>query len=99
MAQPLLLLQLVRGRRVDAGWTGTLTVGTAAAFFAASTFMLAELHWVALATLLLVPLAAGCRCSPNARTRLRLVLLALICVCVASATVLAAWLATRSPVP
>ena len=94
----LLLLQLVLGRGLAAGWTGTLTVGAAAALFAAATFVLAELRWFALVTLLLVPAVAGLPLYAGRAPRLRVVLLGLTCVLVASATILAAWLATRSSV-
>jgi hypothetical protein len=95
-AGALMLLQFAFGRPIAAGWTGTLTVGSAAALFAAATFVLAELPWTALVTLLAVPLVAQAPLFVQRSPRQRLVLLGGLCVLVASATILAAWLATRS---
>ena len=94
----LMLLQLIRGRALTPGWTGTLTVGVAAALFGTSTLVLSKLPWFALALLLLVPLAANVPLYVGRTPRLRLVLLGLTCVAVATIPILAAWLATRFPV-
>jgi hypothetical protein len=95
----LLLLQFVLARPIAPGWTGVLTVGSAASLFAAATFVLAELPWTALVTLPVVPLVAGLPLLARRPLRQRLVLLGVLCVLAASATVLAAWLATRSVAP
>jgi hypothetical protein len=96
-AGALLLLQFTRGRALVPGWTGTLTVGLAAALFAAATLVLAEARWYALALLLLVPMAAALPIFGQHALRQRLLRLVPSCVVVAAAAILAAWLATRFP--
>jgi hypothetical protein len=94
-AGALLSWQFATGRATPAGWTLSLTAGTAAALFAASTFMLAELPWTALALLLLVPLVAALPLFATRPVRTRIALAAVSCVLAAVPAVLAAWLATR----
>ncbi len=53
----LLLVQAIRGRTLAAGATLTVSVGTALGLVASGAFMLAELTWMALPVLALVPLA------------------------------------------
>jgi len=53
-----LLVQMIRGRTAAAGATLTLVVGATLGLVAGGAFMLAELPWVALPALALVPLAA-----------------------------------------
>jgi hypothetical protein len=91
----MLLLQFALGRAVAPGFIGTLTTGLGAALFTAATFVLAQLPWYAMPLLLLVPLAANLDFVPERSPRVRLVVTAAVTLAVASATVLAAWLATR----
>jgi hypothetical protein len=53
----LLLVQMIRGRSAAAGATLTVAVGTTLGLVAGGAFMLAELPWIALPVLALVPLA------------------------------------------
>ncbi len=94
----LLLLQFVRASALPAGFTGALTTGSAAALFAAGTFMLAELRWPALALLLLVPVVAGLPLFADRAPRLRTALLGLCAGAAALAPIAAAWLATGASV-
>lgn len=94
-AGALLSWQFATGRATLAGWTLTLTAGTAAALFAASTFVLAELPWHALPLLLLVPLVAALPLFADRPVRTRIALATISCVLAAAPAVLAAWLATR----
>lgn len=90
----LLALQFVLGRALVPGFTGALTAGMAAAYFAAGTFMLAELRWTALALLLAVPLVAALPIAPQRAPRLRAVLLAAAAGLAALAPIASAWLAS-----
>lgn len=92
----LMLLQLGLGRALAPGFTGTLSAGLAAALFAAATFVLAELPWYALPLLLAVPAVAGLPLFAGRPLRWRVVALGILSLLVASATILAAWLATRA---
>jgi hypothetical protein len=94
-AGALLLWQFIGGRATPAGWTLTLSAGTAAALFASVTFVLAELPWPALPLLLLVPVVAALPLFADRPARARIALRAVSCVLAAAPTVLAAWLATR----
>jgi hypothetical protein len=95
-AGALLLWQFITGRATPAGWTLTLSAGTAAALFAAVTFVLAELPWPALPLLLLVPLVAALPLFADRPPRTRIALVAIGCVLAAAPAVLATWLATRT---
>lgn len=53
-----LLVQMIAGRRIDAGLTFCLTAGVLGALIAAAAAMLAGLRWVELAILAAVPIAA-----------------------------------------
>ncbi len=94
-AGALLLWQFITGRATPAGWTLTVSAGTAAALFAATTFVLAELPWPALPLLLLVPLVAALPQFADRPVRTRVVLVAISSVLAAAPAVLAAWLATH----
>lgn len=94
----LLLLQFALGRTLAPGYVGTLTTGLAAALFAATTFLLAQLPWFGMALLLLVPLAAGLKLAAHRPWRVRLVVATLAPMAVAAAPMLAAWLVTRAAV-
>lgn len=98
-AGALLAWQFGIGRATPAGWTPGLTAGTAAAFFAASTFVLAELPWTALALLLLVPVVASLPLFPDRPARMRIALRGIVCMLSGVPAVLAAWLATRIAAP
>lgn len=91
----LLLAQLLRGQALAVGFAGAWAAGLAAALFAAATFVLAELRWPALATLLLIPLAARLPLLADSGFRTRVVALGLAAVLAALPTIVAAWLATR----
>ena len=95
----LLLWQFTSQRALVPGYLGMLSVGLAAALFTGGTFMLAQLPWYAMPALLLVPLAASLNVFAQRPPRLRLTALTLLCVAVASAPMLAAWLAARTPAP
>ena len=92
----LLLLQFALDRRLAPGYLGMLSVGLATALFAAATFMLAQLPWYAMPLLLLVPLAAGLDVAARRPARLRMVFATLVPLAVSTATMLAAWVATRA---
>ena len=92
----LLLWQFAFGTAIAPGYLGTLFVGLGAALFTSITFMLAELPWYAMPPLLLVPLAASLKIAAQRPLRLRAVVLTLLCVAVSSATIGAAWIATRA---
>lgn len=91
----LLLWQFVGARAAPSGWTLTLTAGTAAALWAAATFVLAELPWPVLPLLLLVPLVAGLRLFADRPARSRIALRTIACVLAAAPAVAAGWWATR----
>lgn len=92
----MLLLQFALDRRLAPGYIGMLSTGLAAALFAAATFMLAQLPWYAMPLLLLVPLAAGLDVAAQRSPRVRMVAATLVSLGVSTATMLAAWLATRA---
>lgn len=95
----LLLWQFASQRELAPGYLGMLGVGLAVALFTSATFMLAQLPWYAMPALLLVPLAAHLNVFAQRTPRLRMVALTPLCVAVATAPMLAAWLATRTPAP
>jgi hypothetical protein len=92
----MLLLQFGFGRPLAPGSLGMLTVGAAAALFAAVTFALAQLPWYALPLILLPPLAVTLLPVRDRSPRARIVTLTLIGLAAGAAPVLAAWLAARS---
>jgi hypothetical protein len=92
----MLLLQFVLNRAVAPGHLGMLTSGLAAALFAATTFLLAQLPWFVLPLLLLPPLAAGLPVARERPLRARLVAASACALGAAALPVLAAWLATRA---
>lgn len=92
----LLLLQLLRGTPVPAGWTGSLTTGAAAALFAAGTFMLAEARAWTLALMLLVPLVAGLPLFGGRPPRVRLALRGALAAGSALVPIGTAYLAART---
>lgn len=53
-----LLVQMIRGKTIPAGATLTVTAGAALSLIACGAMMLAELPWMTLPVLALVPLAA-----------------------------------------
>lgn len=93
----LLLLQLLAGRPIVAGYAGALTTALAAALFAAGTFLLAELRWPVLVALLAVPVVAGLQLAPERAPRVQLVLRGLATVASALLPIAAAWLLTGAP--
>lgn len=95
----LLLVQLLRGRPLAVGFAGAWTAGLAAAFFAAATFVLAELRWPSLVALLLIPLAARLPLLAGSGFRTRVVALGVTAVLAALPAIAAAWLAARVSAP
>jgi hypothetical protein len=93
----VLLVQFVRGRQVAPGFTGTLTIGLAAALFAVAASMLAQMPWYALPFLLLV--VAACDVPRRAATsdRARIAVLSLLACGTAILPILAAFFATQLP--
>jgi hypothetical protein len=96
-AAALLLVQLLRGEAIPAGYLGALSFGLAAALFAAATLVLAELRWYSLALLLALPLVAGAGLYARRAFRPRLVLLGITLVIAALGPIVVAWLAARAP--
>lgn len=95
----MLLLQFVAKRAVTPGYLGMLAAGLAAALFAATTFVLAELRWFVLPLLGLPPLAAALPIARERPLRVRLVATSALALGAAAVPVLAAWLAARSQTP
>jgi hypothetical protein len=95
----LLLVQLLRGRTLAPGYLGTLTLGLAAALFAAAPLVLSQSRWFTLALLLPVPVVAALPLLRDGGLLRRMVLTSLTCLLAASAAIAAAWLATRLPAP
>ncbi len=91
----LLLWQFIGARATPAGWTLTLTAGTAAALWAAATFVLAELPWFGLPLLLAVPLVAGLPLFADRPARTRIALRGIATVLAGVPAIAAAWFATR----
>lgn len=91
----LLLWQFIGARATPAGWTLTLTAGTASALWAAATFVLAELPWFALPLLLAVPLVAGLPLFADRPARTRIALRGIATVAAGVPAMAAAWFATR----
>ncbi len=94
----LLLWQFVSTNALRTGWLGSVTVGTAAAGFASTTFLLAQLPWAVLPLLCLIPLAALAvgRAKAQSAMRPRLVWCTLVTLAVAAAPVAVAWWAPRA---
>ncbi|MFO1218863.1 MAG: hypothetical protein U1E89_10870 [Burkholderiaceae bacterium] len=95
-AGALLLLQFVLARENRPGFVGTLSIGFGLHLFAAATVMLAQLPWVALPLLWLVPLAAALRLADGEAPRTRLVAAAVRAAVGAIPFVLVAWFAARA---
>jgi hypothetical protein len=89
----VLLVQLLRGRLIAPGFTGTLTIGLAASLSAVAAMSLAELPWYALPFLLLVPLACVAPRSAATSDRARIVVLSLVAVGTGLMPIAAAYLA------
>lgn len=92
-AGALLLIQMVSGRRIAAGFLGTLSAGWLAALFAAGTLLLAELPWYVLPLLALVPAATLLPVPERSPALARAFLLGGYAVFAAALPVLAAWFA------
>lgn len=91
-----LLLQMLLGRRIDAGLTFALTVGVLASLVAAAAMMLASLGWIELALLALVPLAARVPVPARWPIWAQAIAVSLCTLACGAAAAGAAWLATRS---
>jgi hypothetical protein len=91
-----LLLQMLLGRRIDAGLTLSLSAGVLASLMAAAAMMLAQLGWIELGLLALVPLAARIPVPPKWPVWGQAVALSACTVACGGAAAGAAWLATRS---
>ncbi len=94
-AGALLLVQVIAGRPLAAGFTGALPIGVLAASFAAATLLLAQLPWYALPLLLLVPLAATLPVPERAPLIARAAILCGYTLVAAFFPILAAWYAAR----
>lgn len=95
----MLLLQFVFNRAVAPGHLGMLAAGLAAALFAATTFVLAELRWFVLPLLLLPPLAAALPIARGRPLRVRLVATSALALGAAAVPVLATWLTASMQTP
>lgn len=91
-----LLLQMLLGRRIDAGLAFALTAGVIAALLAGAAMMLASLGWIELALLALVPLAARIPVPPRWPVWAQALALSACTLACGAAAAGAAWLATRS---
>ena len=94
-AGAMLLVQVVLGRRIAPGYTGTLTIGLLTALFAAGSLMLAELPWYALPLLLLVPLAVALPAPERMSLIVRAAIFAVYALVAAAIPILAAWYAAH----
>lgn len=96
-AGALLVVQVARGRALVPGWTGALTLGLAAALFAAASATIAQLPWTALVLLPLVPAVASLPLGSNLAVLPRAALLTVLSAAAAAAPIAAAWTATLGP--
>jgi hypothetical protein len=55
----MLIVQITQSRKLVPGFTGAMTIGLLCSLIAAGTYLLAELPWYALPSLLLIPIAAS----------------------------------------
>ncbi len=90
-----LLVQMIAGRRIEAGLTFTLTAGAIGALIAAASLMLAGLRWIELAVLALVPLAARFPLPPRWPVWGQSVLASFYTLACGAAAVASAYLTTR----
>lgn len=90
----VLVLQMVTGRALAAGFTGAMTVGLAAALFAGASLMLAQLPWYAFLLMALVPISLSFRLSADAPVWRRAIVQGLLAAAGAGAPLLAAWLSS-----
>jgi hypothetical protein len=93
----MLLVQVGAGRALAPGFTGTLPVGLLCALIPAGTLLLAELPWVALPLLLLVPACVLLPVPGRAPLVARAAVLAACALAAAALPILAAWYAARGP--
>lgn len=89
-----LLFAMVLGGRVAAGATLTLTVSVLAALIAAGAVLLAQLHWLALVPLALVPVMVRLP-LPRGATWMQAVVASVYAFMAAGAALLVAWLSAR----
>ena len=89
-----LLVQMIFGRRIDAGLAFCLAAGVQGALVAAAALMLAGLGWIELAILAVVPLAARLP-LPGAPVWGQAVVASLYTLACGGAAVAVAYLATR----
>jgi hypothetical protein len=90
-----LLLVMVLGKRVAAGATLTLTVSVVAGLLAAGALLLAQLGWLSLAALALVPLAVRLPLPERQHVAVQAVVASLYAFAAAAAAWALAWLASR----
>lgn len=94
-----LLVQMIRGRTIAAGATLTVTTGVALGLIASGAMMLAELPWLALPVLALVPLAARIPLPRGVPVWSEAILGSLLAAIPAAAACYIVWLSSRgSPV-
>jgi hypothetical protein len=91
----MLLVQVVLGRGIAPGFTGTLPLGLLSALIAAGTCLLAELPWYALPLLLTIPLAALLPAPRHRPLLVRAGVLAVYALAAACLPIGAAWYAAR----
>lgn len=90
-----LLLQMLAGRRIDAGLTFALSVGVLGSLLAAAAMMLASLGWIELGLLALVPAAARIPVPARWPVWAQSVALSACTLACGAAAAGAAWMATR----
>jgi hypothetical protein len=91
-----LLVQMILGRRIDAGLTYGLSTGVLGAYVAAAAMMLASLGWIELGLLALVPLAVRLPVPAKWPVWAQALVLSLCGAACGGAAAGAAWYATRA---
>ncbi len=94
-----LLLQMIIGRRIEAGLTYTLGTGVIGALVAAAAMMLASLGWIELAILAAVPLAARLPAPGGWPVWAQAVVVSFYTLACGGGAVGVGWLATRGGTP
>lgn len=90
------LVQMLRGKAIAAGWTLTCPAGLVAGLIGAGSLMLAALPWYSLPAMLLIPLAARVP-APFSAVWLRSITISLYAVAAAAAPAGLAWYSSRGP--
>ena len=90
-----LLLVMILGKRVAAGATFTLTASVVAALLAAGAMLLAQLPWISLAALALIPLAVRLPIPQKSPAWLQAIVASIYAFAAAGAAWVLAWFASR----